>query len=224
MAGEIHKTTGICLRIQPWSRTSHIVHWLTPEGPLTTVVKGAVRPKSAFLGQYDLNYTCEVLYYIRGKNGLHALRECTPLKLRETLRGNFRKLALAGHFRELALQLAPMGAEAHEWYTTLECALDALDRIATPAAFLGLLLAFELKALKLSGLNPLLEAEQGAFFLKGARQIPIPQPVAQCLHNPRGEQNRETLLNAARAIGVFYMFHLDTRPETRRSVLKLIST
>lgn len=224
MAGEIHKTTGICLRVQPWSRTSHIVHWLTPDGPLTTVVKGAVRPKSAFLGQYDLNYTCEVLYYVRGKNGLHALRECSPLKLREDLRGDYRKLVLAGHFRELALQFTPMGEEAGEWYAALECALEALSLIKDSTALLGLLLAFELKALKLAGLNPLLEAERGAFFLRGARQIPVPSSVAQCLRNPRGETNRETLLNAARAIGVFYMFHLDTRPETRRNVLKLIST
>ena len=49
MAGETTKTEAICLDIRPWSRTSHIVRWMTPEGPVTTVVKGAVRPKSAFL-------------------------------------------------------------------------------------------------------------------------------------------------------------------------------
>lgn len=224
MAGEIHKTHGICLRIQPWSRTSHVVHWLTPMGSLTTIVKGAVRPKSAFLGQYDLNYTCEVLYYIRSRNGLHPLRECTPLNLREDLRTDYRKLILAGHFRELALQFAPTGQESEEWYSALDCALEALHTLSGTAALLGLLLTFELKVLKLAGLNPLLEAETGAFFLRGARQIPIPAAVAKCLRNPQKEQDLATLLSAARAIGIFYMFHLETRPETRRNVLKLIST
>ena len=66
MAGEIIKTQGIVLTVHPWSRTSHVVTWLTPDhGPVTTLVKGAVRPKSAFLGQYDLFYTCDILYYAR---------------------------------------------------------------------------------------------------------------------------------------------------------------
>ena len=120
MAGETQKTAAVCLRIHPWSRTSHIVSWLTPDGPLSTIVKGAVRPKSAFLGQYDLNYTCEILYYVRGRRGLHPLRECAPLNLRENLRGDFRNLALAGYFRELMVQFAPAGAEAQQWYGTLE--------------------------------------------------------------------------------------------------------
>ena len=43
MAGEIIKTEGIVLAIRPWSRTSHIVTWLTPDhGCVTTLVKGAV--------------------------------------------------------------------------------------------------------------------------------------------------------------------------------------
>ena len=55
MAGETIKTEAICLDIRPWSRTSHVVSWLTPMGKVSTVVKGAVRAKSQFLGQYDLN-------------------------------------------------------------------------------------------------------------------------------------------------------------------------
>ena len=91
MAGETLKTTGIVLDIRPWSRTSHVVTWLTPDrGPVVTLVKGAVRPKSAFLGQYDFFYTCELVYYIRAKGELHAIREAAPLNPREHLRGSFR--------------------------------------------------------------------------------------------------------------------------------------
>ena len=95
MAGETTKTEAVCLDIRPWSRTSHIVRWMTPDGPVTTVVKGAIRPKSAFLGQYDLNYTCEIVYYSRAKGELHALRECSPLSTRDSLRSNYRALVLA---------------------------------------------------------------------------------------------------------------------------------
>ena len=76
----IAKTEAIVLRIFLFSRTSHIVAWLAEDGTrLTTSIKGAVRPKSAFLGQYDLFYTCELLYYEREHAGVHVARECSPL-------------------------------------------------------------------------------------------------------------------------------------------------
>ena len=91
MAGEIIKTQGIVLAIRPWSQTSHVVTWLTPDhGPVTTLVKGAVRAKSAFLGQYDLFYRCDLLYYARASGDLHALREVTPRSIRTHLRGDWR--------------------------------------------------------------------------------------------------------------------------------------
>ena len=76
----IQKTTGIVLRVIPFSRTSHVIQWLTSShGRMATIAKGAQRPKSLLLGQYDLFYTCEILFYPRERTGLHVLRECAPL-------------------------------------------------------------------------------------------------------------------------------------------------
>ena len=111
MAGETVGSRATCLSIVPWSRTSHVVSWLTPAGKVTTVAKGAVRPKSWLLGQYDLNYTCDILYYARAKGEVHALRDCAPVERRDSLRGDFRALALAGYFRRLAAEFAPQGPE-----------------------------------------------------------------------------------------------------------------
>ena len=221
MAGETIKSTAICLRIVPWSRTSHVVTWLTPRGKVSCVVKGAVRPKSAFLGQYDLNYTCEIVYYARAQGDLHALRECRPVALREGLRGNYRALVLAEYFRDTAEELAPSGPEAQDWYDLLAAALDDLE---TPQeALVPALLDFELKVLALAGLTPDLEAEGGAFALRGERKIPVSAAVARCVRNPRGEKKSEILLDAARVIGVFYTFHVECAPDVRRTVLRLIS-
>ena len=155
MAGETAKSSAICLRIHPWSRTSHVVGWLTPNGPVGTLVKGAVRPKSFFLGQYDLNYTCEILYYVRSRGDLHALRECVPLQLREPLRTDYRKLLLADHLRAIAQALAPVGPEARGWFDLLSATLDHLAALApTPEGLVGLLLDYELRALGLAGLAP----------------------------------------------------------------------
>ena len=222
MAGETAKCEAICLRIIPWSRTSHIVTWLTPAGRLSTVVKGAVRPKSAFLGQYDLNYTCEIVYYLRAKGELHALRECTPLEGREGLRANYRALLLAEHCRRLAFDLAPTGPEAAAWFDLLGA---TLTRLTDPEVrLLPELLAYELAVLHLAGLDPELEAEAGAFVLRGERRIPVAPATARCLKSPYVVKYSDTLLDAVRVIGVFYAFHLDCAPETRRTILQIIST
>ena len=128
MAGEIIKTDGIVLAIHPWSRTSHIVTWLTPDhGCVTTLVKGAVRPKSAFLGQYDLFYTCDLLYYARARGDLHALRETTPRNLRDGLRGRWRETALAGYAAGLVKDLAPAHGESAAWCELMSLLLDRLE-------------------------------------------------------------------------------------------------
>ena len=52
--------------------------------------------------------------------------------------------------------------------------------------------------------------------------MPIPAEVARCLRSPLAEKNIQILVDAARAIGVFYTFHLDSAPEIRRTVLRMI--
>jgi hypothetical protein len=221
MAGETAKCEAICLAVHPWSRTSHVVSWLTPAGPVKTVVKGAVRPKSVFLGQYDLNYTCEIVYYLRAQGEVHALRECVPLNLREDLRGDFRLLALADYFRRQIIDNAPCGPEAAEWYDLAERSLTGL--ISSPAPNLAKLVAFELEVLHLAGLSPEMEADEGVFSLRGERKISVSAEVAKAIRDPLSEKNPQILVDAARVIGVFYTFHLDCAPQARRIVLQLIS-
>ena len=233
MAGETIKTEAICLDIRPWSRTSHVVSWLTPAGRVATVVKGAVRAKSQFLGQYDLNYTCDILYYARAKGELHALRECAPVELREVLRGDYRALALAGYFRRLVAELSPAGEECRAWYGLLERALGSLS---SPVSRLEAFIAFELKVLELSGLKPdfsefdadrewsAFSVETGRFCAGEGRCVRVSREVADYLASgAKNAKKSQTPLDAARVIGVFYQFHLDCASDVRRTVLEMIS-
>lgn len=252
MAGETIKTEAVCLDIRPWSRTSHVVSWLTPSGKVATVVKGAVRPKSLFLGQYDLNYECEILYYARAKGELHALRECVPVERHDELRGDYRKLALAGYFRRLVAELAPTGEECREWYGELRRGLDSCASLASistgeatakrplgscreTASPLGMMLGFELEVLRLSGLKPdfagydrsadwsPFSVGTGTFGAAEGRCIRISRDVAEYLANgAKNAKNKIIPLDAARVIGVFYQFHLDCASDVRRAVLGLI--
>ncbi len=83
----IARARAIVLRVFPYSNTSRVVSWLTADhGRVATLIKGSQRPKSLFLGQYDLFYTCELLFYRHERDGLHIARECTPLTRRDRLR------------------------------------------------------------------------------------------------------------------------------------------
>ena len=83
---------------------------------------------------------------------------------------------------------------------------------------------FELAVLGLLGLRPEVEAESGAFALRGERRIPVSAAVAAYIRDPtRPTENFQVPLDAARVIGVFYQFHLDCASDVRRSVLKMIS-
>ena len=236
MAGETIKTEAICLDIRPWSRTSHVVSWLTPNGKVTTVVRGAVRPKSLFLGQYDLNYECEILYYARAKGELRALRECVPIARRDELRADYRKLALAGYFRRLVAELAPQGEECREWYEELRRGLDFCASHICGQETASPFLRFELEILRLSGLAPNFSRfdknaewsefslETGAFGTGEGRCVRISRDVAEYLANgAKNAKNNIIPLDAARVIGVFYQFHLDCPADVRRTVLEMIS-
>ena len=148
----IEKTEALALRVIPFSRTSHIVAWLTADcGKITTVVKGACRPKSAFLGQYDTFYTCELLYYSRERNGLHIIKECTPLDTRQSLRTYWRSAACASYVSDVLARITPGGGHEPELY---ELATTFMDYLATTEAGPPAMFWFELKLAELLGLSP----------------------------------------------------------------------
>ena len=58
----IIRATAIPLAVYPYSSTSRIVHWLTrQQGKISTLLKGALRPRSPFIGEYELFSTSELL-------------------------------------------------------------------------------------------------------------------------------------------------------------------
>ena len=239
MAGEITKTKGIVLAIRPWSMTSHVVTWLTQDrGCVTTLVKGAVRPQSAFLGQYDLVYTCDLLDYSRAKSEMHPLREAYPVEMRDSLRGRWRETALAGYAAGLAKELAPANGEASAWFDFLEnlfSRLEGLDGTNGPAA-LQELVRLEMEVLKLAGWSPDFSgmdaaAEWTPFAIdggrcgEGARTVRLSTRTVSALIRPDARNHAsETTEDAVRFLGVFLSYHLDTPPDVRRSLVNLLTS
>lgn len=148
----IERASGIILRTRPLTETSLIINWLTPDlGRLSTVAKGARRPKSPFRGKLDLFYEAEFSFQRSQRSELHALRE---VSLRETHAPLRREMGW--------LQQASYAAALVEQATERETPLPAIHELMHGLlAALPLqppqpqtIFAFELRLLEELGLQP----------------------------------------------------------------------
>lgn len=236
MTGETAKAKAIVLDVRPWSRTSHVVTWLVDGfGTLATVVKGATRPKSPFLGQYDFFYTCEIVFYLRSPSGVHILKECAPLKIRDGLRGRWRECALAGYIAKYAVQGQTASEESWRWFRFFDALFDLFSKgFISQEHALSAMLRAEKGVVKLSGVEPDLSSfdpaeEWSAFslddgrFSRHGRCFRLNRDTVAALRFPEKCANVKNLLDALRFYGIFLQFHLDCPVDVRRSVLKILT-
>lgn len=121
----IVRTTAIPLAIFPYSSTSRIVHWITRhQGKISTLLKGALRPKSPFLGEYELFSTSELLYFPKRTETLHTAKECAILQRRDTFRTDWRAMQAASYLTLLVNRATPDESPQPELFTFHEILLD----------------------------------------------------------------------------------------------------
>ena len=124
----IEKTEAIPLIWHEVSNSSRIVHWFTRGfGRVGTLIKGAVRPRSAFLGQYDLYSTSELLFYSRHLDDIHIAKECSLLAPRLGLRQSWRAHLVASALASILLRCTPPLASAPLLFDDFSIALNALN-------------------------------------------------------------------------------------------------
>ena len=146
------KTQALALRIWPHSNTSQIISWLTPDkGRISTLAKGALRPRSHFLGQCDLFYTCELVYYARSKTDLYIAKEMAALTPRSAFRADWRASCAASYWSSL---LQHISVEQNQHDELFSMALLTLDALTTGTNLERTLLWGELKVLHYLGLTP----------------------------------------------------------------------
>ena len=178
----ILKDRGLVLRWYPVTDTSRIVIWFTRQyGRVATLARGSQRPKSWVLGQFDLFYTCEVLFYARAREDLHPLRECSPLARRSNFRYDWRACAGASFVCDLLSRLTPPRASAPVLY---EQAARTLDLLCEQGISPALLFWFELQALRDLGVAP-------DYALPEAAQLYFDIPQGRLRAHP-GEDQRLT--------------------------------
>jgi len=93
---------GIILRVRPLTESSLIVCWLTAEhGRISTVAKGARRPKSPFRGKLDLFYAAVFTFRRSRRSELHYLAEVALQDTHPVLRRELGALAKASYAAQL---------------------------------------------------------------------------------------------------------------------------
>lgn len=130
------KTTAIPLVYHPYSSTSRIVHWLTRHhGKITTLLKGALRSRSPFLGEYELFSTSELLYFPRRIATLHPAKECAMITPRETFRTDWRASLSASYITALINRTTPEEAPLPGLFSLYEGLLDHAAIFGSSPAF-----------------------------------------------------------------------------------------
>lgn len=147
----VFKNHAVALRIEPVTNTSAQVEWLGLRGGrFFTRMRGAYRPKSFLIGQFDLFYTCELVLQTSRSGRLH-IRECYPLKSRVRFRTDWKATCAASYLSGLFSLLVPWKAPSEEEYRLLNRLLDDLaSETPTPVTLCWM----ELSVLQQAGLRP----------------------------------------------------------------------
>ncbi len=146
------RATGIILRTRPLTETSLIVNWLTADhGRISTVAKGARRPKSPFAGKLDLFYEADFNFQRSRRSELHTLREVVVRQTHPALREDIGRLQQACHASALIEQTTETESPLPEIHALLAGFLNHLPQ-QTPRP--RNIFAFELKLLHALGLEP----------------------------------------------------------------------
>jgi DNA repair protein RecO (recombination protein O) len=149
------KTRGIVIRHSPYSESSRIVQWITEDhGRLTTIAKGAMRPRSQMLSQFDQLYTCELIYYAQEREAVYVTREVSAIRERTRFRTDWRAAMAGCYLTDLTARAIPHHEPAPELYHLLDQALNELHLHGWSSPMLFI---YELRLLHLLGLSPKLD-------------------------------------------------------------------
>ena len=210
----IESTVGLVLRTRPFTETSLIVHWLTPDfGRVATLAKGAHRSQSPFLGKLDLFHLADFSFSRSRRSDLHNLREVSLRKIHGALRQDI-----------LLLHQAAYAVALIEQATEIETPLPAIYELMS--GFLGHLckhpaksqtvFAFELKLLQELGLNPDLGETRLSPGVKKIIQVLVQDDWPACARlKLAGNQTIEL----RGFLHGFLIFHLGRLPKGRTKAL-----
>lgn len=149
----IERASGLILRTRPLTETSLIANWLTADqGRISTVAKGALRPKSPYRGKLDLFFLADFTFTRSRRSDLHTLVELRLSETHQALRQDLASLRAAAYAASLLEQTT-------ERDTPLPGMLEMMlgfvrSLLSKPELNAQKVFAFELRLLAALGLEP----------------------------------------------------------------------
>jgi DNA repair protein RecO (recombination protein O) len=211
----IERAHGIILRTRPFTETSLIVNWLTPDlGRISTVAKGARRAKSPFRGKLDLFYEGDFSFQRSRRSELHTLREVVLRETNATLRTELGFVQQASYASTLIEQTTETQTPLPEVYELFFGFLRALPKQPPRPRTV---FAFELKLLRILGLAPDVE------------EMKLPsetRALVTALAETEWEKLPDLLATAAQATTIkqflhgFLIYHLGKLPKGRERAVE----
>ncbi|MHB8519257.1 MAG: DNA repair protein RecO [Limisphaerales bacterium] len=212
----IERATGIILRTRLLTETSLIIQWLARDfGRLSTVAKGACRPKSPFRGKLDLFYLADFSFHRSRRSELHLLREVMVRETHTALREELGYLQQAAYGAALIEQTTETETPIPVLFDLLLALLEHLSR--QPPQPLTVF-AFEIKLLLELGLKPDFAAVR---LSAGARQILEKLIDAQWAMLGRLKPSGAQVAEIDRFLRGFLVFHVGKVPVGREAALAL---
>jgi DNA repair protein RecO (recombination protein O) len=208
------RSIGIVLRVFPFSDTSLITHWLTAEhGRISTIAKGARRPKSPFRGKLDLFFKADITWLRSRGSDLHTLSEINVLENRDALRRDLLCLQQAAYCAALVEQTTETDTPLPEYFSLLDQFLNCLPQ-QTPQPHA--IFAFELKLLGELGLTPELSNKP---LSPGAEQILQKLTASDWPAVHRFRLSAAQTVELTQFLHGFMIYHLGKVPEGRHNAL-----
>ena len=206
----IESATGIILRTRLLTETSLIVSWLTPDfGRISTVAKGARRPKSPFAGKLDLFYEASFSFSRSRRSELHNLREVSLRETHEPLRHEINYLQQAAYGAALLQQATETETPLAAPYDLMRTLLAHLPQQPPQPQTI---FAFELKLLAELGLAPDLE---DSHLTPGARRIAATLVAGDWAAIARLKLSEPQVKEFRQFLHGFLIFHLGKIPKGR---------
>ena len=152
-------TEALALRRTPFGETSQVAEFMTRDrGRVALILKGVHRERSRLGGPVDLLDHCRLTWFERrGSRSLAPLRERRLISHHPRMRRREDLLAAGLHVVELLAALAPEGQRMPALFELAAAYLAALDAGPEPAAVPAVIFALEGGALRMAGLQPVLD-------------------------------------------------------------------
>ena len=210
------RTTGVILRTRPLTETSLIVQWLTEDfGRMSTVAKGARRPRSAFRGKLDLYYLAEFSFVRSRRSDLHALSEVSLQETHIGLRRDLARLRQAAYCAALIEQTTETETPLPAVYHLFKGLLALLPANAPQPRTI---FAFELKLLHELGLEPDLTKTN---LSPAARQLLRALAETDWPDLAQLKPAQADILAVKQFLHGFLIYHLGKLPASRGPALKI---